>query len=308
MLTGKRIVVAGATGQVGLPVARALAKDNEVWAVARFNDAAARESLEADGATCVAIDLVDGDVSALPADPDYILNFSVMRTGDWGRDLDGNAGGSSRLMEQCRGAEACLHCSSTAVYQPNGDHPFAEDDPLGDNHRVWSFLPTYSISKIAAEAMARECARRLQLPTTIARLNVPYGDNGGWPAMHVDMLLGGAAIPIHDGSRNLFNPIHEDDVVAMLEPLLAAASVPATVVNWGGDDAVGIEEWCGYLGGLLGVEPQFVKTDQTISSVNVDLTRMHELVGHTSVPWRDGFRRMVAARHPELTLPAGASS
>jgi nucleoside-diphosphate-sugar epimerase len=308
MLTGKRIVVAGATGQVGLPVARALAKDNEVWAVARFNDTAARESLGADGATCVAIDLVDGDVSALPADPDYLLNFSVMRTGDWGRDLDGNAGGSSRLMEQCRGAQACLHCSSTAVYQPNGDHAFAEDDPLGDNHRVWSFLPTYSISKIAAEAMARECARRLQLPTTIARLNVPYGDNGGWPAMHVEMLLGGAAIPIHDGSRNLFNPIHEDDVVAMLEPLLAAASVPATVVNWGGDDAVGIEEWCAYLGGLIGVEPQFVKTDQTISSVTVDLTRMHELVGHTAVPWRDGFRRMVATRHPELTLAAGASS
>jgi len=308
MLTGKRIVVAGATGQVGLPVARALANDNEVWAVARFNDAAARESLEAEGATCVAIDLVDGDVSALPSDPDYLLNFSVMRTTDWGRDLDGNAGGSSRLMEQCRGAVACLHCSSTAVYQPNGDHPFAEDDPLGDNHRVWSFLPTYSICKIAAEAMARECARRLQLPTTIARLNVPYGDNGGWPAMHVEMLLAGSAIPIHDASRNLFNPIHEDDIVAMLEPLLDAASVPATVVNWGGDDAVGIEEWCEYLGGLLGVEPQFVKIDQTISSVNLDLTRMHELVGHTTVSWRDGYRRMVAARHPELTLPAGAPS
>jgi hypothetical protein len=116
------------------------------------------------------------------------------------------------------------------------------------------------------------------------------------------MLLGGSAIPIHDGSSNLFNPIHEDDVIAMLEPLLAAASVPATVVNWGGDDAVGIEEWCQYLGGLLGVEPEFVKTDQTISSVNVDLTRMHELAGRTTVPWRDGFRRMVATRHPELTL------
>jgi nucleoside-diphosphate-sugar epimerase len=40
---------------------------------------------------------------------------------------------------------------------------------------------TYSISKIAAEAMARSCARRLKLPTTIARLNVPYGDRSGWP-------------------------------------------------------------------------------------------------------------------------------
>jgi len=309
---GTKILVTVATGQVALPVAEALAPDNEVWAIARFRDTTARQRLEAAGVRCVTVDLVAGDLTGLPDDFTYVLNFAVAKAGRWGADLDGNAGGVGFLMEHCRRATAFLHCSSTAVYQPNGHHTFSEDDPLGDNHRVFEafmpFMQTYSISKIAAEAMARECARRLQLPTTIARLNVPYGDNGGWPAMHVEMLLGGAAIPIHDGSGNLFNPIHEDDVVAMLEPLLAAASVPATVVNWGGDDAVGIEEWCGYLGGLIGVEPQFVKTDQTISSVNIDLTRMHELVGHTAVPWRDGFRRMVVTRHPELTLAAGASS
>jgi hypothetical protein len=27
---------------------------------------------------------------------------------------------------------------------------------------------------------------------------------------------------------------------------------------------------------------------------------MHALVGTTSVAWRDGLRRMVATRHPEL--------
>jgi UDP-glucuronate 4-epimerase len=302
MLTGKRIVVAGATGQVGLPVAKALAADNEVWALARFTDAAAKESVESSGARCVTVDLVDGDLAGVPTDPDYVLNFSVMRTNDWGRDLDGNAGGSSRLMEHCRGADAVLHCSSTAVYQPAGDHAFKEDDPLGDNHRVWEYISTYSICKIAAEAMARECARRLNLPTTIARLNVPYGDNGGWPAVHIDMILDGAAIPISDSSMNRFNPIHEDDIVAMLEPLLRVASVPATIVNWGGDDAVGIDEWCEYIGDLVGIAPSFVKTDQTIQSVTIDTTRMHELIGGTKVAWRDGFRRMIEARHPELTL------
>jgi UDP-glucuronate 4-epimerase len=34
--------------------------------------------------------------------------------------------------------------------------------------------------------------------------------------------------------------------------------------------------------------------------VQVDLGRMHELVGSTSVGWKDGLRRMVEARHPEL--------
>jgi hypothetical protein len=35
--------------------------------------------------------------------------------------------------------------------------------------------------------------------------------------------------------------------------------------------------------------------------VTVDLTRMHELVGHATVPWREGFARMVAARQAQAT-------
>jgi len=30
---------------------------------------------------------------------------------------------------------------------------------------------------------------------------------------------------------------------------------------------------------------------------------MHEILGKTKVGWRDGFRRMIAARHPEIALP-----
>jgi hypothetical protein len=29
---------------------------------------------------------------------------------------------------------------------------------------------------------------------------------------------------------------------------------------------------------------------------------MHEVLGRTKVHWRDGFRRMIEARHPELPL------
>lgn len=297
---GEKVLVAGASGQVALPLTMTLAGDNDVWAAARFTDAAARERLEAAGVTCVSVDLVDGDLTVLPDDFTYVLNFSVMKTNDWERDLDGNAGGTSALMHHCAGARAFLHCSSTSVYQPNGHRPFAETDPLGDNHRVWSFMETYSISKIASEAVARSLARQLDLPTTIARLNVPYGDNGGWPAAHVDMMAAGMPIPVHVDAPSVYNPIHEDDIVAMLPAMLAAASVPATVINWGGDEAVSIEDWCAYLGRLTGLEPTIQPTDQTIQSVTVDLTRMHELAGHTTVPWREGFARMVRARRPDL--------
>ncbi|MGZ8763079.1 MAG: hypothetical protein ACXW2Y_07120 [Acidimicrobiia bacterium] len=41
----------------------------------------------------------------------------------------------------------------------------------------------------------------------------------------------------------------------------------------------------------------FVEIEQTIGSVVIDTTRMHELVGPTQVDRRDGMRRMVEARH-----------
>jgi nucleoside-diphosphate-sugar epimerase len=148
-LEGAMVVVAGATGQVGEPVAVALAQRNEVYAGARFTDPAARRRLEAAGVRCVPIDLLAGDVARLPADADVVLNFAVAKSNRWGTDLDANAGGLGWLMDHHRRARAFLHCSSTAVYKPAGHQALAEDAPLGDNHGVWSFLSTYSISKIA---------------------------------------------------------------------------------------------------------------------------------------------------------------
>jgi len=165
---------------------------------------------------------------------------------------------------------------------------------------VWRFLRTYSICKIAAEATARWAARRFELPTTIVRLSVPYGDGGGWPAVHLHMMINGSAIPVHVDAPSVYHPLHERDIARMVPAFLDAASVPATVVNWGGDAAVSIEEWCTYLGELTGIEVRFEPTEHTIDSVQLDLTRMHEIAGRSAVDWKDGMRQMVAARHGEL--------
>jgi len=76
--------------------------------------------------------------------------------------------------------------------------------------------------------------------------------------------------------------------------------VPATTVNWGGSETVSLEKWCAYLGELTGLPVRFRQTESTIASLPLDLTRMHELLGRTTVHWRDGIRRMVQTRHPEL--------
>jgi nucleoside-diphosphate-sugar epimerase len=298
--TDRTIVITGVTGQVARPLAVALAKGNRVVGAARFNDTAARDELRSKGVECVRVDLASGDLGNLPEDADYVLHFAVAKSNDWEADLAANLGGLASLMEHYRRARAFLHCSSTAVYRPDGHRVFEEGAPLGDNHGVWPFLRTYSICKIAAEGTARWAAQRYALPTTIARLSVPYGDNGGWPAIHLHMMLSGHAVPVHVDAPSVYHPLHADDIFAMVPRLLGAASVPAVTVNWGGSEAVSIEEWCTYLAELTGTEAKFEPTERTIDSVQIDTTRMHELMGRTTVPWRDGMRRMAKSLHPDL--------
>lgn len=299
-MKGARILITGATSQVGLPVAREFARDNEVFGLGRLRRREERDLLAGLGVEPISADLVTDDFTTLPPRLDYVLNFAVVKTGNFDHDLAANAEGVGRLMSRLEGIRAFLHCSSTAVYQADGHRAFKETDPLGDNHRT--IFPTYSICKIAAESMVKFGARQWNIPTTIARLNVPYGDNGGWPAFHLEMILGGMAIDVHSDAPSVYNPIHEDDYIRTIPALLEAASVPATVVNWGGTEEASIEDWCRYIGTLVGVEAKLKTTDNTIPSVRIDTTRMRELVGPTRVGWKEGMRRMVSARHPELAL------
>ncbi len=297
-LTDEKILITGPASQVGFPVLKALAARNEVVGLARFSRPEDRERVEATGARCVAIDLADGDLSALPDDFTFVLHFAVVKSGDFTYDLAANGEGAGRLMAHCRRARAFLHCSTGGVYAHRGpDEPAREGDPLGDNHHA--LLPTYSISKIAAETLVRFSARNWDLPTTIARLSVPYGTNGGWPWFHLQMMRAGQPVPLHPQRPNVFNPIHEDDIVEQIPRLLDIASVPAMVVNWGGEPA-SIEEWCAYMGELTGLEPKFTETEQTVGPLPLNLELLDERVGSTRVAWRDGIRRLVETHAPEL--------
>lgn len=297
-LHGSRILITGPTGQVALPVVAAYAKTAEVFALARFHRDEDATRIRELGATPIKADLADPtSLRALPADVDYVLNFAVAKSGRWAVDLKANAEGVGDLMMQLPRAKAVVHFSSAAVYAYAGPMPLREEAALGDNHR--SLFPTYSISKIAAETTVRLCARRLGVPATIARLSVPYGDNGGWPFYHLIMMRGGTPIAVHPERPNLYNLLHVDDYVAKIPALLAAASVDTTTVNFSGSEATSIEEWCAYLAELTGLEPVFKDDPDAFGSLCLDTTRMHELIGPTAVPWRDGILRMVRALAPD---------
>jgi nucleoside-diphosphate-sugar epimerase len=296
--SGEKILITGPTSQVALPVARALAADNEVYGLARFSNDDDRQKVEGLGVRTIAADLASSPLDEVPQDLSVVLHFAVVKTGDFDYDLAANAEGVGRLMEHTRPSKGFLHCSTAGVYEEAGHCPLKETDPFGDNHRV--MMPTYSICKIAAESMVRFGSRQWNVPTTVARFSVPYGDNGGWPWFHLMMMQGGVPIPVSKNPPSLYNLIHEDDYIRMIPRLIEIADVPPVTVNWGGSEATSIEEWCAYLGELTGLEPKFNPTDETLGSVTLDPTKMHDLVGETQVSWRDGLARMVKARNPEL--------
>jgi nucleoside-diphosphate-sugar epimerase len=304
MLSGKKILVTGAAGQIGLPLAASLAEHNEVWGVARFSQEGSRARLEALGVRAHPCDLAAGDLSGIPTDFDHVAHLAVLTQElDYDVAIRTNAEATGFLLEHVRSAQSVLVMSTASVYKPNPDptHLFTETDALGEGAPLTQ--PTYSVSKIAEEAVARFCARAFDLPVIIARMNAAYGPNGGLPVHHLDAVVAGQPVVVRNDPAP-YNPIYQDDINGQVESLLAAATVPATIVNWSGDETVTVQEWCAYVGQLVGKEPQLSLVPQpgTLVGLPADTTRRRSITGPGTVGWQDGMRRALEARHPDVML------
>ncbi len=111
---------------------------------------------------------------------------------------------------------------------------FVETDPLGGDLTT---LGPWVVGRIASEGVARSLCRLYNLPTTIVRPNVIYGPYGwgGVPIMFLKRMMAGEEIEAPLDGENCCNLIHTDDIARFIPGFWEAASVPATIVNLGGD-------------------------------------------------------------------------
>jgi nucleoside-diphosphate-sugar epimerase len=298
VLDGEKILFTGVTGKVALPIARALASTNDVWGVARLRDPRDREELSAAGITAVPLDVATGDFSPLPDDFTRVFHAAVdPGRDDWPQCLATNTHNSGELLYHCRKARGFVYCSTGSIYAYQGHRPLRETDGPGVPLRA-----NYSFSKVAGEAVCTWVATHFGVPLTIIRICSTYGPLGGSPADRLDLMLQGKPVTLHPDAPNNYNPIYEDDYVELGIRAMEVASVPPVVVNWAGSETVSVEDYCGYMGELVGVEPVFDYRADAHTPLWPDVTYMHEVLGRTNVHWRDGFRRMIEARHPELAL------
>lgn len=295
MLSDEKILITGPAGRIAFGLARSLVADNEVWGVARFSDRETRAKVESIGVHTHQADLASGEFGDLPTDFTYLLHLAAdFSADDYDRALRVNAEGTGFILEHCRRATAALVMSTVTTYKPHPDpwHPFREDDPLGDAMAPPS--APYSVSKIAQEAVARYCSRSFGLPVTIARMCAAYGDQGGLPVWHLQALAKGEPITTRWDPMP-YSPIHDTDICGQLEPLLDAASVPATIVNWGGDEPVSVQQYAAFAGELLGIEPTVIVNEIPGASRGsvADHSKRLSITGPCQVNWRDGFRQIL---------------
>jgi nucleoside-diphosphate-sugar epimerase len=301
MLTGSRVLVTGATGQVARPIAEQLNERNEVWAAARFSDPAAKEELEAQGIRTVYFSMGEEDLSGLP-DVDYVFHCGCNTDPESPEvGMAQNAEGTGFLMQRYRDVGAFLHMSSSSVYRvpPSKPEPTRETDELG-GYAVYS--PHYAMSKLATEAVVRFQARALHLPTIIARLDVAYGTrgHGGVPVILYQMMTNGMGYTRAESGESYCSPIHEDDIVEQVQNLIEKAAVPAEIVNLGGDEVASVEEIIAHIETLTGLSMKIdVAPDASWGMKVLDNTRRKKLGGPCKVHWKDGVRAALATRFPD---------
>jgi nucleoside-diphosphate-sugar epimerase len=288
-----RVLVTGATGRVGFPVARALASSHQVFGLARCTSEGDRSRLEEAGIEPIVADVADMDLRQLPDGLTHVFHAAA-RLGreaqdkDWQQVFATNAQASGRLVAACPGA-AFVYCSTGSAYAYQGQRPLREDDPPGVH------LGAYSLSKIAGEAVVRYAAEQAGSPLSIIRIFSTYGPEGGTPVNRLRRILRGEEVVLHPDAPNNYNPIYEDDYVRLAVRSLEVAAPEPVVVNFAGSETVSAEEYCAYLGELVG-RPALIRYDPDAPwPIWPDVSRMHRVLGRTEVPWRVGMRRVAEA-------------
>lgn len=304
MLQGSKILVTGCTGEVARGITESLAPRNEVWGLARFTSQDAKRSLEAQGVTTFTWALGSGDFAGLPTDFDYVIHAAaaIFETkDDYDASIRGNAEGVGLLMQYLRNAKAFLHVSAIQVYKAIDDksHPRKEDEPVGSHP---NYAPSYGIGKLTAEAVVRTMCRIHNLPTIIGRLGANYGIGcGGVADSTFRDILAGKTLLVPPRGQSWLALVNNGDIIEQVEPLLMAASVPATIVNWVGDEGVDYRELIDYMAEVSGIKPVLEEREGAgpVGGFG-DPTKRISLTGPCKHDWRHNIREMIRHNHPEI--------
>jgi UDP-glucuronate 4-epimerase len=273
-----RVLVTGAAGFIGMPMARALlARGASVVGVDNFDpyyDVTLKEARIATLAdeprfTFRRIDVADPAATAqlfrddafthvvhLAAQPG--VRYSLENPGAYIRN---NVDAFGCVLEGCRHARVThlVYASSSSVYGANHVLPFSEDQ------RVDHPVSLYAATKRANELMAHSYSHLFRLPATGLRFFTVYGPWGRpdmSPMLFAKAILAGEPIRVFNHGRMRRDYTYVDDIVEGVARVLErppssdasgdAAGAPHAIYNIGNHEAVELETFIATLEELLG--------------------------------------------------------
>ncbi len=319
-LSGRRVLVTGAAGFIGMHTARALLDAGaEVVGVDNYDpyyDVALKRARvgELTGRprfVFEAVDLADKDACAglfarvrfasvvhLAAQPG--VRHSLVNPEAY---LRNNLVAFGHVLEGCRHASVVhlVYASSSSVYGASHTLPFSEDQPVDRP------VSLYAATKKANELMAHSYSHLFGLPTTGLRFFTVYGPWGRpdqAPMLFTRAILGGQPIQVFNSGRMQRDFTYVDDIVEGVVRVLDKPPprdgdrAPYAIYNIGNHQAVELDEFIATLERLLGTRA--IRNDQPMQPGDVPATfasieRLQALTGFAPrTPLAEGLARFVA--------------
>jgi nucleoside-diphosphate-sugar epimerase len=293
-LKGKKILVSGASGFVGLALSLGLVKSNEVHGIARFRDESVKGLLENAGVTVIAKDAARDRLDDVPTDYDYVFNELAMlrNCDDSPREAFlANTRYSADLVEHCRSADGVILASTGAVYKPSTE-AWNENGPLSPTN-------TYALTKLCGEVLGGYVSEKLNVPTCILRYFYPYGPVGigGILARWADMMHKAMAIPLNRTMVPRYNPHFISDCIELTIEAAKLCKVPATILNVAGTEIRSKVELLELISEAIGVDYRIEESETEERAWVGDVSSMLKSLGEPKVKLKEGIGIMVKQRY-----------
>jgi nucleoside-diphosphate-sugar epimerase len=205
------------------------------------------------------ISIIKGDLTSLQEDEfcnqryDIIVHFAALMANNDELPTSEfnsiNSEGTRKLIlaiKNC-GVRQFIQISTVGVYGATTKVPIPEESKYGSN------LSVYETSKVNAEIICRELCSKLDIPLTILRLGLMYGEGMkyGWPQVISSIQKGEMKI-IGDG-KPLIQLSYVHDIIRGIYDSMGNQSTFGETINLCGDDICSISEVFNKIADLLKV-------------------------------------------------------